>query len=180
MNKEFKRMQQLAGIKEVGISTTGRNLSDQDIKDIQLAFFDFGASHSEFKLDKPISEERTKFDYGEGTIGGTDFLPNKSSDFPEYEAFLRLVNKAPGTYLGPYIWHGDQERTDGADKCPGAPARAFYTRLKVGISSHYETPNIILSTPDVGPDGYMTGWFDAAATYNPDTIHFDNDGNRIA
>ena len=103
MNNEFKRMQQLAGIKEITLRPASRTLSDQDINDINLAFNDFGAGHSEQDFTKPVTEYRTALDFGEGrVINGvlTDFEPHDNPDeFPEYQAFLRLLAKPPGYYI---------------------------------------------------------------------------------
>jgi hypothetical protein len=172
MNNEFKRMQQLAGIKEITLRPSSKILSPKDIEDINLVFGDdFGAGHSEFNLYNPISEQRTQFNFGEGTVN--DFEPyDAPEDYPAYQAFLNLSSKPPGAYVASDIW--------GMGKCPGAPQNAFYVCLEVGISPYYGTPDIILSSPDSSDEGIPVGWFDNAGKYHPDTDHFDDDGNRIA
>jgi hypothetical protein len=164
MNNEFKRMQQLAGIKEITLRPASRTLSDQDINDINLAFNDFGAGHSEQDFTKPVTEYRTALDFGEGrVINGvlTDFEPHDNpDDFPEYQAFLRLLAKPPGYYITYTLFPNSPQ-----PPAPGAPQNAFYFRLGVGPNSYYKIPGISLSMPDVDDNGISVGWFDVSGNY---------------
>jgi len=140
MNNEFKRMQQLAGIKEITLRPASRTLSDQDINDINLAFNDFGAGHN-------------------GVL--TDFEPHDNpDDFPEYQAFLRLLAKPPGYYITYTLFPNSPQ-----PPAPGAPQNAFYFRLGVGPNSYYKIPGISLSMPDVDDNGISVGWFDVSGNY---------------
>lgn len=160
-------------LKEINIVRGGIILTPKDIENINLVFSDdYGSYRSEFDLYDPVSETRTKFNFGEGNAD--HYEPYEElEDYPQYQAFLDLSRKPQGTYVGPDIWN--------MGKCPGAPSDAFYICLDIGTDDYYyNTPSITLSTPDASEEGILVGWFDIRGIYHPDTIHFDEDGNRIA
>jgi hypothetical protein len=160
-------------LKEINIVRGGIILSPKDIKDINLVFSDdYGSYRSEFDLYNPISETRTKFDFGEGNADHYEPY-DEPEDYPPYQAFLDLSSKPRGFYVAHDIWN--------LGKCPGAPSNAFYIRLEVGTDEYYyNTPSITLSSPDASEEGIPVGWFDARGEYHPDTVHFNEDGDHIA
>ena len=153
-------------------------LSPQDIEDINLIFGDsYGSGHSGFDLYDPISEQRNQLDYG--TIIAGNFEPDEDlEDYPEYQAFLRLVSKPPKAYVSPDIW--------GLGESPGAPLNAFYLRLEVRnvpsrIDPKHNVPGVDLSSPysSTGTNQVYVGWFDIKGNYYPNTKYFDEEGNPI-
>lgn len=160
-------------LKEINIVRGGIILTPKDIENINLVFSDdYGSGHSEFDLYNPISETRTKFDFGEGNADHYEPY-DEPEDYPQYQAFLDLSSKPQGTYVAYDIWN--------LGKCPGAPSNAFYIRLEVETDPYYyNTPSITLSSPFASEEGIPVGWFDARGQYHSDTIHFDEDGNHIA
>ena len=111
-----------------------------------------------------------QLDYG--TIIAGNFEPDEDlEDYPEYQAFLRLVSKPPKAYVSPDIWEMGES--------PGAPLNAFYLRLEVRIDPEHNVPEIDLSSPYTSTDGVYVGWFDIKGNYYPNTKYFDEEGNPI-
>jgi hypothetical protein len=158
-------------LKEIRVRS-GRTLFPQDLKDIDIVFEDFGTSNSGFELYEPLTEYKDKYRFGHDIAIGTFELYDDEENYPEYQAFKRLVEKPKGVYVG----------TDSyINICPGAPTNSFYMRLEVHPENNMRNgPFIKLSIPYYDASGrYSVGWFDQAGGYHADTTHFDNDGNYI-
>jgi hypothetical protein len=154
------------------------NVFSPDIaKNMDIVFDSFGESHSGFKLYAPMTELRTKYDYGDEGAPNGEWEPyDDEENYPEYKAFKYLTSRFPGIYVSSDL--------QGIGPCPGAPDNAYYIRLEIDPTYKYYgnkvTPSLLLSIPYVTEDLEYVGWFDKLGKYYADTTHFDENGNRIA
>jgi hypothetical protein len=137
--------------------------SNKNLEALVILTDTYGEGTSTIDRDSPMEETYNLENYEYEPEEGEDDDINQ-----RYTALKHLLNNKPnGIYVLPDLF--------GFPPAPGAPANVFETRVTIDKNNQ----SVSIESPYLDDDGdCYIGWFGQDKEYYPDTVHFNEDGER--